>query len=144
VAPRRAAEFQNQARIIRPINLDQHEATKRVAFGSSQTARRAEYIVDNAPPELLAAVDSGNVAVSLAAKTLRHIQQTGQAITSIADLKETMRTQFFVRARLLGGFISGELSRDKSLVVVEVELHRHAGSILAEQLVECHRAGRRQ
>lgn len=61
-------------------------------FGVSvDTLQRAKTVLDHGEPALITAVESGHVAVSLAAKAVRHYRETGEPIVSIADLKETMR-----------------------------------------------------
>ena len=61
-------------------------------FGVSRSAvQRAKAVLDHDDPALIAAVESGDIAVSLAAKAVRHYRETGTPITSVSDLKETMR-----------------------------------------------------
>jgi hypothetical protein len=53
--------------------------------------KRAKTVLEHGSPLAIAAVESGDIAVSLAAKTVRRLQETGQEITSVADLKKAMR-----------------------------------------------------
>jgi ParB-like chromosome segregation protein Spo0J len=61
-------------------------------FGvSRESVSRATTVLAHGSAEVIAAVENGDIAVSLAAKTVRRLQETGEKITSIADLKKTMR-----------------------------------------------------
>lgn len=61
-------------------------------FGISvATLKRARTVVEHGNPVIIDAVTSGDVAVSLAEKTVRRIEETGEAITSVADIKRVMR-----------------------------------------------------
>jgi hypothetical protein len=61
-------------------------------FGVSvDSLQRAKTVLDHGDQALIDAVESDDVAVSLAAKAVRHIKATGEGFTSIADLKKTMR-----------------------------------------------------
>jgi hypothetical protein len=58
---------------------------------SRDTVSRARTVLDHGDAAIIAAVKSDDLAVSLAAKAVRRIQETGEGFTSIADLKKTMR-----------------------------------------------------
>ena len=71
---------------------DLSQAEVAANFGVSvPSVKRAATVLKHGTPEVIAAVESGDIAVSLAAKTVRRLQETGEEITSIADLKKTMR-----------------------------------------------------
>lgn len=91
-AARRADMRQGERTDLSPFGerLSQAKAAER--FGvSKRSVERAKTVLNHGSPELVAAVESGDIAVSLAAKTVRHYRETGEPITSIADLKRTMR-----------------------------------------------------
>jgi ParB-like chromosome segregation protein Spo0J len=89
-AARRANLSQGQKKADSANALTQAEAAQQ--FGVSvDTVKRARTVLNYGPPELIAAVESGEIAVSLAAKTVRRLKETGQRITSVADLKSVMR-----------------------------------------------------
>jgi hypothetical protein len=64
-------------------------------FGVSKRAvERATVVIHHNDPALIAAVESGDLAVSLAAKFVRRVKETGETFTSVADIKKTMRQIF--------------------------------------------------
>ena len=61
-------------------------------FGvSPRTIAHARTVLEHGDQALIDAVESDDVAVSLAAKAVRHMKETGEGFASIADLKNTMR-----------------------------------------------------
>jgi ParB-like chromosome segregation protein Spo0J len=64
-----------------------------IQFGVSRTAvQRAKTVLDHGDARLIEMVESGDEAVSLAAKTVRRLKETGRQITSVAELKDLMRS----------------------------------------------------
>ena len=92
-----------------------------VSFGSVQNAAA---VLRHGSPELIAAVESGNIAVSLAAKTVRRMQQTGEEITRAAQeggrlmpLRQpptslAIRWTARRKANLIEAILAGVLSRE--------------------------------
>lgn len=61
-------------------------------FGVSvDSLQRGRKVLDYGDPLIIDAVQSDDLAVKLAAKTVQHMQETGQEFTNLADLKKTMR-----------------------------------------------------
>jgi hypothetical protein len=72
------------------LHLGRAEIARR--FGvSPRTVANAATVIDHGDQALIDAVESDDVAVSLAAKAVRHMKETGEGFASIADLKNTMR-----------------------------------------------------
>lgn len=68
----------------------QTEAATKFGVGV-RSVQSAKTVLDHGDPVIIGGVQSGDLAVSLAEKTVRHMQETGQTFTSVADLKQTMR-----------------------------------------------------
>jgi hypothetical protein len=89
-AARRANLGHGQKRADTANAVTQADAAKQ--FGVSiDNLQRAKTVLDHGDQALIDAVESDDLAVSLAAKAVRHIKETGEGFTSIADLKKTMR-----------------------------------------------------
>lgn len=74
-----------------PIGLSSQADAARKVDVSLTSLKRAKTVLDHGDPVLIAAVESGDVAVSLAAKAIRRQEQTGEVWSSVADIKRTMR-----------------------------------------------------
>jgi ParB-like chromosome segregation protein Spo0J len=88
-----AARRANLPRGVKKADASNEASQADVAaqFGVSRSAvQRARTVLDHGTPEIVKAVTSGDLAVSLAAKAVRHMQETGEPLT-VADIKQTMR-----------------------------------------------------
>ena len=92
-AAKRANMKVGRPSIVATGTISQADAARQFNV-SRESVNRAGIILEHGSPQAIAAVESGDIAVSLAAKTVRRLQETGESFTSIADLKKTMRQIF--------------------------------------------------
>lgn len=74
-----------------PVEIPTQAETAELLAVSGRSIRHARAVLEHGSPDVIAAVEEGDLAVSLVANTLRRAKQNGQPITSVAELKAAMR-----------------------------------------------------